>query len=389
MRNLRTISCTTILTLLAVGSLSLVVPAARAAFPVEGDRESGGAAFLSLANRTEEPNAQETIRSLIRRGIESRGVRCVPDSVLRGILRKYRIRTADLGVDADQAREIGENTGAKDLILGSIDIWRSDQDPEVGLSLRIVRVGDMRIVGASSVSARGRDYERAFGFGRISTVEDLAPRVVEKLLGELDHSPPPDPPGRSGEDSAGPGSERESPRVSLVPLDNLSAVTHGGEIVTSILLSTMVQAGFDVLEPGVVNGVFARCQQLPRGEIDYALIHALADATGPRLIVTGVVQDLVPAPGPEGVPRFEFGARGIDGRTGRVVFTVDGGGNGGDSGTILRLRRVRSLTGLVERSLTPVIEAVVRGWKDSRGGMEGRGAAGGDTGMAGTGWRDR
>jgi hypothetical protein len=319
-------------------------------FPIGTHPASGRAGLLTLANHTEVPAAVAAILPLIRAGFEARGVDCVPDSALRRVLRSHRIRTADLGVGREQARAIEEEAGAEYLILGSVDVWRAVDDPEIGLSLRIVRVRDMRILAATSVGATGEDFAGLFGFGRVTKIEDLAPRVVRRAFEELDGSTAPwasdEPPDRA--------------RVVLLAFDDLSSGGHGGEIVTSILLSRMVDAGFDVLEPGVANDMFLRCGEFPRGEISDSLRRVLLDAAGSRIIVTGVVQELTPAGGAAGTPRFEFGARGIDGSNGRTIFTVDRSADGRDSETILQRGRIRSVAGLVRHSLDRVIEALAR-----------------------------
>lgn len=353
------IQVTKIAILLAAAVLLLGPPVARGAFPIRTEAGTDNAVLLSFTNHTDEQTAPDTIRSMVRRGIQARGIHCVPDSVLRPILRKYRIRVAGLGVGPENARRIGSEAEAGSLVLGSVDIWRGGDDPEVGISLRIVRIRDMRIVGAASVGAMGSDFTRVFGFGRVGRIEDLASRVVRKALEDLDGSTTPDPAeGRAG----------GKPRVALVTFDNLSTESHGGEIVTSILLSRMVQAGYDVLEPGVMNEIFLRSGENPRGEIDYALMRTLVDSTGERIFVTGAAQTLAPTTGSEGVPRFEFGARGIDGRSGRILFALERTADGRDSQTLLRLGRIRSLTRLVVRAIEPVIEAA-----GGHGAMEGQG----------------
>ena len=54
--------------------------------------------------------------------------------------------------------------------------------PNVSISLRLIECGNGRIVWAATHSERGDDAESVFGFGRISTREQLVAAMVKDMV---------------------------------------------------------------------------------------------------------------------------------------------------------------------------------------------------------------
>ena len=111
-------------------------------------------------------------------------------------------------------------------------------------------------------------------------------------------------------------------------------------------------AGFEVLEPGLVDELMLRDQIVLRGEIRLQLLRELADQYNLDFLITGRVEGFSPQRGSveETHPEFEFGARQLDASTGKILATYDGNTSGADSETILGLGRCHSLGELVARS---------------------------------------
>ncbi len=316
----------------------------RAEFAIRPSPGRVSVALLPFVNYTEDGHAAEIFVSRIEGELARREVEFLSGDELRQVLRRHRIRSSDRIRPAD-ALSIQDATGVEFLLLGSYDLLSRGAVPEVGLSARIVQVPSLRIVRAASSAASGEDFAGLFQIGRVDSVSELAERVVRELFARLDSAIE----LRKRPDGVG---VLTTPIV-IVPFDNTSAHRYAGAVVTQILLSRLVAAGYIVLEPGLVHELFVRNRAIPRGEIDYPLLARLVEAFHPEYILTGVVDSFDPARGTsmEASPSLALGARLLQASTGRILLGWEETRDGRDSEVVLGFGRRHSLGRLAEDSV--------------------------------------
>jgi hypothetical protein len=301
-------------------------------------------AIFPFADRTATPDVMDLLRPLIEAQAARRAERVISAAALRPVLRAHRIRSA-AGIDAAQAGIIHAETGADFALLGSCDMAREADDPELILSARLLALPSARVVAAASAGACGSDFAGLFGIGRIDSLDALAPRVVARLFDELDR------PRRSASGSP------EAARVAIVPLGDLSGWLHAGEIASSALLAGLVHEGCDVVEPGVVSAIFMENGFVPRGEVDYRFLSLLAEQTGAGAVVTGTVQEFWPEQGST-PPHIELGVRLLDAREHRILLAEERARSGDDGLVVLGTGRTPSLAGVLDDMLRPLVRRV-------------------------------
>jgi len=303
-------------------------------------------AILPIVNNTELSEARAILVPLLEQGLTEAGLRVLARADLRSVLREHRIRAVG-GIGPAEARLLAEKTGARNLLIVSLDVYRPAFNPEVALTARILDPRDARVLAAAGAGATGEDYASLFGLGRLVWIEDVARRVVAELLEDLF--------------AALPGTTRREgacTRVALVPLDDLSDTPHAGRVVGSLILAELLARGYEVIEPGVVKEIFLAKHTVPKGRIARPEIAALYRAVEPCLLITGVVARFDPAQGSSdaAIPAVELGLRVLDGASGRLLLTWDKWMDGSETESVLGFGRERALVPLTRRMVAEMVD---------------------------------
>lgn len=297
-------------------------------------------AVLLFSNYTGTSQAIETVMPLVYRELDLRGARYRSHAELRPVLRQNRIRSLG-GLTEEDARILQRETGAGLLVLGTIEIFETDEILEVGISARLVAIDEMKIIAAASAAATNEEFAGLFGIGKMTEPAELAERVVEQLFDGLERFLAP---------VSGP---RPRPaRVAVVPFDDFSERGFAGDIVAGILTTALVSRGYDVVESGVMRGVALEHRSVLRGGVGHPMLDLLHEL-GADFVVTGEVAEFRPARGAAdfAVPTLDFGARLVDVRERRLVLTFDRTRNGRDGEFMLEIGRVFSVGRLARREL--------------------------------------
>ncbi|SYZ72628.1 hypothetical protein TRIP_C20743 [Candidatus Zixiibacteriota bacterium] len=297
-------------------------------------------ALLPLANYTGTAEATDIFTPLISDNLKNKNIGLADPDSLSLELRKYRIRsTAAIG--QDDALKLANALRVEYIMLGSINVYAPGGVPEAGLSMRVVRPSDMAVIWAVSVAASGRDYTKMLGLGEVTSIEELAQRLVEKALSGLV------PALKTGDNRT---KENETgKRHALVMFDNLSDNNFAGDIITMMAVSDLIENRIATLEPGAAIELFRQNGEYPRGEIDKSLLLKLNEKFGVARVITGSVDLLRPSGGTEaGTPEVELGGRYLDAATGKVLGAVEIDRRGTDSETIFKLGITYSLGQLAQ-----------------------------------------
>jgi TolB-like protein len=306
---------------------------------------------LLFGNYTGTSRAVEAVMPRIYEELDARGVGYVSHSDLRPVLRKHRIR-AGTGIGTEDARAIRQETETSHLLLGSFDIFQSEGNPEIGVSARILEIESMRIVAGHSEAATGEDFAGLFGIGRVTSVDELARRVVTELFEELERS--------MAEEAGGDVGARSSRSLAVVTFDNVSDTMHAGDAVSTMLISELLHEGFAVVEPGMVNALFLKHRRVWRGGIDYPNLAQLTEAFGVDFVVTGDVETFRTARNTTDAigPSLSIGARVLSAPDGRLLMSFDDYRTGGDSEKLFQIGRYHSLGRLVRHTVQELVRKI-------------------------------
>ncbi len=295
--------------------------------------------------------AVERLLPLLEAQLAQERITLVTAAQLRETLRLFRIRSAGM-VTKEEAAQITSARKVDFLVLGSVDLYSEEPFPEAAFTLRLLRTSDMRIIWAVTVAGNGEDYSGILGLGRITSMEVLAPKLVEEALkgfaGAL-----------AGNRIAADDSLPEA-TVALVTFDNLTAAHYAGEIFTAVLLSELTARGVHVVEPGMVTEVFMRNNRLASGQIDDSLLRQLHDSLGVDLVITGTVDRFQASSGGEGSGAdIAVGARCLDAAAGKIVTTYEGSREGAGSQLLFNSGGLHSLGKLAQQMARDMIPKLI------------------------------
>ncbi|GAB4315443.1 MAG: hypothetical protein Kow0074_03030 [Candidatus Zixiibacteriota bacterium] len=315
--------------------------------------------LLAFENFTRSARPVELFEPLIIERVSAMPLNLVSVEELRPVLRKHRIRAVG-GIGRVGMQMLHDEFDADYVLTGSYDIFvQNSLSSELGLSLRLIDVRSHRVVWARSSGATGLDYERILGLGRVVAIEELARKVSDEALRglrEVLEDPPPDPPA-------------DAPCVAVVPFDDILVDFPGGGLVTTQVVTNLVNRGFNTLEPGVVRELFITYQRFSRGGIDYDVLDALHDSLGVTSVVTGSVDGLH-----LGIPELElsFPEVSVSGRCidagSKSIVSMALVSKSGDHELLVGLGHTRAANDLIEETTSAMLNKL----KLKRGYWHGR-----------------
>jgi TolB-like protein len=302
---------------------------------------------LPFADYTADADARARFLPRIDAHLRLSRVRLVTADSLRETLRAYRIRTTG-DIRSEDARLLAGASGADYILLGSLDFSAEETAPEAGLSMRLLDPKSMRILWAASDAATGDDFAGLFGIGRISDMNTLADRLVERMAHAFDDAL----------DNISRTSAADSPPslVALIPFDNLTDQQYAGNIVTQYTLTGMINSGWLVIEPGVVTDAALRLGKVPRGEIDMAMLTYLHDSVGVGLVVTGTVNNFRPGRSEVAAPSVALDARLVRTEDGKILCAVTETRMGGNDGTVFHAGGSNALGRLTGKAVKEMLK---------------------------------
>lgn len=306
---------------------------------------TGSIILLPLANYTGRYQAIELAREFIQESLDTLELSYLTEESVRPLLRENRIRAVgEIGVRG--ATTLAKRTGARWLLSGSIDVCRVSRQPEYALSLRLIDAQTHLVDAAASGGHSCRDFDGVFGKVSQKDLRELARITVNEVVKSLATQL-----RSTVGTSKGQGTEV---RVCIVPFGDSEPGRQDGGVVSDILLSALVQAGYSCVEPGAVRETFLNLGRVYRGEIDLPALQELAQKRGVQLAVTGTVENFQSARGASraAVPYFALSARILAAKSGCLVDAFHIESNGKDSETLFQRGRTYSLVKLSMESVS-------------------------------------
>jgi len=99
-------------------------------------------------------------------------------------LEMERLRCLDM-VSTSLARKLKKELGIEGLIIGRVEQYDSGENPEVGINLVMIDLNTTDILWSSSLAYTGEDFKGFFGFGKVSTAQELSRIIIRKMVASI------------------------------------------------------------------------------------------------------------------------------------------------------------------------------------------------------------
>jgi len=140
---------------------------------------------LPLVNLSGSFLAEEKVGNVLRLELLKSGRYDLADpGKVEKFLEKERLRCLDM-VSTSLAKKFKEELGIEGLILGRVEQYESGENPEVGINLVMIDLTTTNIFWSSSLAYTGDDFKGFFGFGKVSTAQELSRIIIRKMVASI------------------------------------------------------------------------------------------------------------------------------------------------------------------------------------------------------------
>jgi TolB-like protein len=308
----------------------------------KGGMEESKIAIFPFENLTDNKDALTAVMPVIRDRLVKKGLKILNEDTLNRFLLKERIRNSGY-IPKDLAMKMREELNVQAILVGAVNLFLPVENPQVGLSVRLINSSDGAILWANHASATGEDFTKILGLGRIRTIERLTSKVVDKLLGSFSIIPP--------------YKEIESTyRIAVMPFKNKSKIRDAGMMTTYMFIVELFKnRGFVPVEYGEVRHQVVDLRVRGKGELDLRNTKAISKSLGVDGIMVGTVELYKKGEGtlpPEAV----ISARLIDARENRILWYDSYQLNGDDGIIIFDFGKIRSLENVAYKVISKLVK---------------------------------
>ncbi len=267
-------------------------------------------AVFPFENLSEDKDAPERVMPVIAKKLREIGVEVVDGKVVEDFLVQEMARfTGNISRDLARKAEAGMNVSG--ILVGSImeSSTNENDNPVVSFSARLVDASSGSLLWANYSSARGSDFAGILGLGKVTTMEELVPKAVDRLLRSFSTEPP----RQRG---------KQRYKIAVMPFQNKSGVRNVSMTATYMFMAELFRnPDFDVIEYGELWEKIVELRVRYRGELDYRTLETLADSLGVDGILVGTVELYSSGVGTSSPPKVEISARLIDARIKGILWT--------------------------------------------------------------------
>jgi TolB-like protein len=301
-------------------------------------------ALFPFENLSEDKNALAAVMPAVKLRLEAKGFQVLDEEKLNDFLLRERIRSTGY-VSRDVARRLGEELNVKAVLVGSVNSFLTGDDPRIGLSARLVSSSDGSILWANHSSAAGDDFTTILGLGRITAMDKLSSRVVDKLLDSLRTSYA--------------DKEMESTyRIAVMPFQNSSKVKDAGLIATYLFITELFKdKKFIPLEYGEVKRLVVDLRVREKGELDFKKTERISESAGVDGILVGTV-DVYKEKDGTAPPEAGMSARLIDARRDKILWGDSFGSKGDDDIVALDWGRINTAENVAYKVVSKLLKGM-------------------------------
>jgi len=336
-------------------------------------REPVKLALLPFENVSGSIRSLRIIMPMLEGGLRERGYQVVSQERLEPFLSRHRIRNTGM-LSRRQLQALREEFEVELAMVGSVDLFHdSEENPQWGLSSRLLSTEDGAILWAESAGLTGDDFTTILGLGTIRSGERLGREVVRLLFRTL---PPAGGRFKVKEGTRSPlrrffgfKAGYRSPildsdppkRVAILPFENASERRGAGRILTDLFTTALFQSGrFQVLEPGEVQEALIALGAAPYGAIDFETLKGLRERIGLDAVILGTVYTYNEGlkKGATTSPEVALDARMLQAETGRILWFAAHARNGEEYQIVLDFGRIRSMVPLALKVIGEMLETL-------------------------------
>lgn len=314
-------------------------------------------AIIPLANRTANNAALERATADVTSKIAPLGYELVDKDSLRNQMRLSRLRLTG-AIDSASAELIRGSLQVDLVVTGALELFAEEENPEVGICLRVYDCRTHEITWIGCEFATGEDFAGLFGLGRLTDIAAVSTRVIDRLISRMPSGLPDD---RRAERKPDKLDKRlmAAGHIAVIPFDHSTETPNVDGIATDLLMQELWQRGFDLVEPGELIRLQSLLNVEIHGGISQVALSALREKYELSALVTGSITAFEPArsAASEIVPRLELSLRLTDPASGSIAAAVSLEHTGAEWETLFGLGRINSIGKLEQRSLQI-------GWKE-------------------------
>jgi TolB-like protein len=304
-------------------------------------------AILPFENFSDTYNSFDMVMPELVTVLEEKGYDVVDQDKLNDFLCAHRVRETGY-VSRNLARALRNRFGARAVMVGSVVLFSSTGEPQLGLISRLVDSSDGSILWADYSSAIGDDYTTILGLRRIRQIEKMVPRVVESLLDSFSIEPP--------------YKDIESTyRLAVMPFQNNSGHRDAGMIASQLFMVALYKSEmFDPVEYGEVKKHVFDLRIRSKAGLDFRSIQDLREAIRVDGFVVGNVElydegELMKTP-----PKAAVTARLLDARDNRIVWYNRYHMSGDDDIIVLDWRKLMTVDRVADKIVSRLVDKMER-----------------------------
>lgn len=333
----------------------------------------GTIALLPFMNLSGDPDAQQKFMPVLRQDLINRGYKLLPGPQLEQFLAANRIRFTD-SLTRKVMGLLEKTLRANYVMVGLISLLADSQNPQIGVTSRLLALPSGTPVWFGDVGLSGGDFTGILGLGSVHSQGDLIGLAAARLLADFSLNPAPSQSlpskffklaGPRARVSMRPGWRPQKVlRVAVMPLENQSLRPGAGLIVADLIGSLLARSGrFQVVEPAELREALVELQIIPRGEMNFEALKGLRKRLGVDAVLIGRVEeyaeDLIP--GRISTPRITLSARLLDTAGGEILWWGRLHRTGDDSVVVWNWGRITTMFPLVRSAAIELLRSLIAG----------------------------
>ncbi len=310
----------------------------------------------------------ETI-PIIEKALTTRGYKILQREPLEKFLKEDRIRFLD-SIPTSVTQKLSEHFGLAAILNGTILSYVSGENPQVGLSARLLSK-DGALSWGNTIGLTGENEMGILGLGKVQKIQDLIPIAINRLFKTLHPQGGIDLPGWGGAKRfllSRPRAYRSSlldsigvHRIGVLPLENQSTNREAGRILLNLLILRLANKNrFEITETADVReGMIAEGIR-SFAEMDLTQIRILGKKLDTKLFIGGTIYKYSEGLGAGGLtsPEVNLYLSMLDAETGKILWTAHHSRKGEDYLTVLQFGLIRSPISLADQVLEEMVSTI-------------------------------
>jgi TolB-like protein len=264
-------------------------------------------ALLPFLNFSKDRHALLDVMPELKAKLEDLGLEVVDWDSLSSFICEQRVRSTGF-ISKELAQSIGKKFSVETILVGSIISYIATDNPQVGISARLIDSSNGSILWADYSSATGEDFTKILGLGKVDTIEHLIVKVLDQLFSSFSTELP--------------YQEIESTyTIAVMPFQNNTSYRNSGQIAMYLFLTEVFKTqGFIPIEYGSVRKLIVDNRIAHKGELNFENIRVFSDTLGIDIILVGTVETYSDGLETGTPPEVTINARLLDTRKKKILW---------------------------------------------------------------------